>query len=387
MDLEKEARGVTADRLWRDNNSSTCEVVSTLIEILSNCEEPDLNENVIFILGSLGGVNFHSLQHGRLPYHHRDPYRVNHFKVEDVKTEIFMRAYKLMWASSINVAISAMFTLKSLKLANEFSVSVCNSMEPDVSQYYADINKLYPAEMLKDHDIERYSMFDHCKLRRTLMVSGRGVSIQDSSTWDMITAETPDWDEWICRLVSCMILDCYCEGGSLTTRMASSSGTVLSSSFFESFLTLSSIRSDVAELIFPLLCFDVVTSLGTDHEFISQMISYTMLSPKINLEVPQATRLGIRTIVFILKEDVSTFVMDPLSRTSPSSLTHSTISSGKKRKPAETSKEANVSNDGKQILPFNISIQIDLGHSGMTGKSKRKGYSRQRKASVSTTRG
>ena len=34
-----------------------------------------------------------------------------------------------------------------------------------------------------------------------------------------------------------------------------------------------------------------------------------------------------------------------------------------------------------------ISIQIDLGHSGMTGKSKRKGYSRQRKASVSTTRG
>ena len=181
------------------------------------------------------------------------------------------------------------------------------------------------------------------------------ISIQDPSMWNIGTAGVTEYEEWVCRLVSCMIMDCYCEQGSLTESLAASSSSVsvLSSHFFQSFLHLSSIKSDIAELLFPLICFDVISSLGTDHEFISYMISNVLLSQKTNQEVPQATRLGIRTIIFILKEDVSKFVEKPF-------LQAKSTSSGRKRKPLESSKMANIFSGNKQILPFSISLQIDF---------------------------
>ena len=109
---------MTASKLWRFHAKSTCQVVSTLIELLSpqSFSIDDLREEIVFILGCLGSVDFHSLQHGDLPYRHRDPYRVNLVTIGDIKSQLLMQTYNLLWDFSATTISSAKSVLQSLRV-------------------------------------------------------------------------------------------------------------------------------------------------------------------------------------------------------------------------------------------------------------------------------
>lgn len=149
--LERDAVSRTGT-LWRDHAKSTCEVVSTLTELLSSeyADVNDLRDEIVYILGCLGSVDFHCLLHGDLPYHHRDPYRVNQITIDGIKRELLMQTYKLLWDVSVTVVSSAKRVLQSLRCTGSLLLPHSELRRP-----YIDIAALYSAEILDRHDLDQ----------------------------------------------------------------------------------------------------------------------------------------------------------------------------------------------------------------------------------------
>lgn len=223
-----------------------------------------------------------------------------------------------MWDSCIDVSLTAKLALIELRkgdLLEQFSDKVNGFL----SHLY-DKNFLFR----QNYDL---AVYDPVHV----------ASVTESNSWSVRNKKS--YDNWIRNLVKTLINDCYIKGNDLNIR-----GHDL---FFASLLHLAFLRTDIAELLFPLIILDLVVSSGLETvqvDFITSKVVSFLLSDETQILMPAASRLGVKTLNLLLKYDIGRFLHSKQSR---------------KRKPQEAQKSIDTSVDRNSVT-YNFLLDIDF---------------------------
>ncbi|KAJ1433988.1 hypothetical protein B484DRAFT_394296, partial [Ochromonadaceae sp. CCMP2298] len=266
-----------------------------------------LQPAVLGILGHFGAPDILALNHSKFPAQSADfvLMRRGGFEVKAMKLSLLVSLHGMLWDRNIGQAqaqtqIWAAAAMRDLSCAGYFSSLSLAEASQECESVLSEIVAFYSHTVLP---LARPRM--HCRAVKT---SGSGRI--SAELWD--TALAASYQEWISNLVFHLIDRCYqpLEGAPTSSSSSSSSSaiTLTSDPFLAAVKPICLLRSDFAEAVFPLVVFDILRHNGANsyaQSTLTQCVKQ-LLAPRA---FRQATQLACRLLTFLLRQDISDFLV------------------------------------------------------------------------------
>jgi hypothetical protein len=315
LDTEKE---ITSRWLWYNHKSDVSYLISILLELFSSNQQnlKVLYDDFFYIFGYLGTDDFRSLKHIELPFTINDPYSQNLIKVIDIKSKIFNFTYKLIWDESDQISAYAKSAITEVTASRE----LLNALNIEFSvNFFAE-----------SHFRNDYSKFI------SLDIVDAQQCIFSSEVWDI--KPNTVYEAWISSIVYNLLIESSNSLGTLSLKCTDK--------FLTSFKDVAFLNSTISEMLFPLICHDIITNYGVVSEqsnFIASKLTQVMLSTNSVKYIPQAAKLAIKVLNFLLRQDINEFIVQSTSTSNKRGDNNSNASNKLNTSANEFSKENSLS--------------------------------------------
>lgn len=332
---------------WKNETDLMAKLTSSLVGLCSSSSymRKILQSKAMAILGMIGPPDLLCVHHHLLPNQPGSVLKSSN--VNQLKYSLILKIYGMIWDTSSSALIckQAAIVMRSLQVKGQVSQII------DANKKLETGSK---AEMAHDglHQYAGVPLLPCVETGNSRKVAGKGFSPE---TWN-ITNKT--FDAWVTAVVPEVINQCYqgiesAETSSLSAtrkRSAPSHSSNLvqgTDKFISSVQLLSHLRPDVAESIFPLLVYDILSnpaSMAIATDSISSRFKDILVSATATKSADKKIiQLICRTLVFILRQKICEFAVKPVMR--------------KVSKDAKSDKKSDAA---EYRLPYSYVLDIDL---------------------------
>ena len=319
VNLSSALQGASCKALWREHSDLMNSLVASLVGICSSAGAAvsynrSFGRRAVLLLGLVGPPDLLCVDHSTLPSKPGNLLKASLCDINHLKVRFVLKIYGMLWDSPV-YSREASFILRYFNNNGVYG----DNFEGDLST----VPEISPYVCLK-----------------LLLPATRPLPFASSdSAWATGAWATAGktYQSWLAGLVARLVLSCYGAGDSARRGVVTGSDK-----FVAPLARICSLRHDVAEVVFPLLVYDVIKQHGP-QSLACQLLSERFLEVlSADCSLRPATQLVCQTLVFVLKQKLTDFM---------------TRCSSKKPKAREAVKTNYLAG---WAVPFSYVLKIDL---------------------------